>query len=216
VLLIVFTAEFGRATGGFATAGQAAIVTLVTGTAGYLLLARKRIAFAMCLLVPSVWAYGLVNPVFVGLGPILDTKLFREVSRIVDQDPDARWTVYGGYYTADIVKATGAQVFNGTKVLPPLKDFRVIDPTSAAVTVYNRWAHIALDPENGPEVDLTLAYGDFYSIRIDPMNDVWRRLRIRYVAFPFAVANPEFLGATSLVLELPDSQLWVYEYHWAL
>jgi hypothetical protein len=74
-----------------------------------------------------------------------------------------------------------------------------------AVTVYNRWAHIALDPENGPEVDLTLAHGDMYSIRIDPMSDVWRRLRIRYVVFPFAVANPEFLGATSLVLELPDS-----------
>jgi hypothetical protein len=216
VLLIVFAAEFGHATGYFATAGQAAIVILVTGTAGYLLLARKRIAFAVCLLVPSVWAYGLVNPVAVGLGPILDTKLFREVSRIVDRDPDARWTVYGNHITPDVVKATGAQVFNGTKVLPPLEDFRVLDPSSTAATAYNRFAHITLDPEKRAGVVFTLTQVDLYSVRIDPMNDVWRRLRIRYVALPFAAEDPEFLGATSLVLELPESKLWVYEYRWAL
>jgi len=50
------------------------------------------------------------------------------------------------------------------------------------------------------------------SIAIDPMGDLWSRLGIRYVALPFADATPEFRAATSLVLALPDSGLWIYKY----
>ncbi len=213
-LLMALALDFAHVTGNFATGGQAVLVSLVALGAGYLLLARKRIAFAVCLLVPSVWSYGLVNPVSVGLGPILDTRLFQQVSRIVDRDPDARWIVYGGFVTADLIKATGAQVFSGTKVVPPLEDLRVLDPKSTAAPTYNRSAHIELVPEKGSEVVFTLVQADWYRITIDPMSDAWRRLGIRYVALPFAAADREFLETTALVLELPDSGVWVYKYPW--
>ncbi len=206
--------DFNRVTGGFGRSGQIVIATLVAVAAGYFLLARKRLAFAACVLVPNVLCYGLVNPLASGLGPILETRLFREVSRMVDEDPDARWTVYGGYVTADLVKAAGAQVFNGTKFVPPLDDLRVIDPSATAALGYNRYAHIALVPENGNAVTFTLLHEDSYVIRIDPKSDVWRRLGIRYVALPFAATDPEFLERAALALELPDASLWVYRYRW--
>jgi hypothetical protein len=218
-LLAVFSVHFYRVTGGFATPIQAALVSLFAGGAGYLLLARKRIAFAVCLLAPTIWCHGLVNPISVGLGPILDTTLFREVSEIVDRDPDARWTVFGALdttalYRADFFKAAGARVFNGTQIVPPLEDLRVIDPESVATSMYNRFAHISLIPNKGAGVVFTLLGESLYTITIDPMNDLWRRLGIRYCVFPFAATDPEFLTATWLVRELPDSGVWIYKYRW--
>ena len=214
-LLLVFALDFGRVTGDFATRGQVALASLVAASACYLLLARQRLAFAVCLLAPSIWSYGLVNPVAVGLGPILETRLFEQLSQIVDREPAARWTVYGGIITPDLVKATGAQVWNGTKVVPQLADLRVLDPSSTAASTYNRFAHIGLIPEKGSEVGFTLLNGSVYTIKIDPISDLWRRLGIRYVALPFAATDREFLAKTALVLELPEFGLWVYRYQWS-
>ncbi len=213
-ILLLFALDFNRATNGFATGDQIALVTLLAGAAGYLLLTRRRIAFAACILVPSVWSYGLVNPLGVGLGPILDTRLFQQVSPVVRKDPDARWAVYGNYVFADFIKAAGAQVFNGTKVVPPLDDFRVIDPKSTATAIYNRYAHIALIAKQGADVHFALLHGDFYTMEIDPKNDVWRQLGIEYVALPFEATDRDYLGKTALVLALPDIGLWVYKYRW--
>ncbi len=213
-LLVAFALSAGRETGNFATGAQVALASLVPAGVGYLLLTRRRIAFAICVLVPNIWSNGLVNPIAVGLGPILDTELFREVSRIVERDPDARWTVYASYPRANFLKATGAQVFNGTQVVPPLEDLRVIDASPTAARTYNRFAHIELVPRKGSSVTFKLRGIDRYSIAISPMSDVWRRLGIRYVTLPFAPTSREFLAMTSLVLEQPDARMWVYEYRW--
>lgn len=211
-VLAVFALDFNRVTKGFATAEQIAIVSLVAGVAGYLLCARRRILLAVFILVPSVWSHGLVNPIAAGLGPILDTKVIYGVSEIVDRDPEARWVVYGNHVRADLIKTTGANVFNGTKVVPPLEDFRVIDPRASAEATYNRFAHIRLFPETGRGVAITLHQPDLYTIEIDPKSVLWRRLGIRYVALPFAATDVGFLAETALVLALPDVGLWVYRY----
>jgi hypothetical protein len=224
-LLAAYAVDFSRVTEGFASPAQSILVSLAACGAGYLLLARKKTAFAIGLLLPSIWSFGIVNPVVQGLGPIIDTKLFKEVSAIVAKDPDARWAVFGrwaqigsirgdgiGYLKADFIKATGARVFNGTKVVPPLDDLRAIDPNSAAAWTYNRYAHVGLVPHDGPEVEFTQSAEDAYTISIDPVGSDFGKLGIRYVALPAAVANQEFRDATSLVLQLTDSWMWVYEY----
>lgn len=215
-LLVVYALEFNHATEGFATSDQLALVTLLTGAAGYALLARKRIAFAACMLVPSIWSYGLVNPLAVGLGPIVGTSLYQQVSPVIRRDPDARWAVYGGYIGADLFKAAGAQVFNGTKFVPPLEDFRVIDPASSADSIYNRYAHISLDAAPDSDVSYTLLHGDSYVMNVDPKSELWHRVGIRYVVLPFASTDRDFLAKTALVLALPDVGVWVYRYQWSI
>jgi len=219
-LFVVISLDFDGVTKGFATPGQIALVSLGGAVAGYLLLARKRVAFALLILVPSIWSFALVNPIAAGLGPILDTKLFHEVSGIVEQDPNARWAVYTNsspivnYATDNLFKVAGAQVFNGTKVVPPFDDFRVLDPKSELMSSYNRYAHIVLAPGKDSELTLMNVHGDGYTLRIDPSNNIWRQLEIRYVALPFEATDPEFLGKTALVAALPDFGFWIYRYQW--
>ena len=210
VLLAFLALDFARVTENFAATQEIAVVTLIGGTAGYLLLDRKRFAFAACVLAPSIWGFALVNPVASGLRPILDTKAFQQVSQIVDRDPDGRWAVYQNVVAANLLKAAGARVFNGTNYVPPIEDLRLLDPTSSAAPIYNRYAQIALIPERGEDIGFELVAPDVYSIKIDPKNDVWPRLGIRYIALPFAATDPEFVKRTTLVETLPDVGLWVY------
>jgi hypothetical protein len=214
-LFLVYSLIFNRETRSFATGNQVALVTLLATAAGYLLLTRRRIGFAACILIPSIWSFGLVNPVGIGLGPILDMKVFKQVSPLIRKDPDARWAVYGPHMVADLFKSAGAQVFNGTKFVPPLEELRVIDPKETGASIYNRYAHIELEPAQGPDVSFSLHQGDWYIINIAPSNDVWRRLGIRYVVFPQAFPDPAFLANAELVMTLPDAGLWIYRYTWS-
>ncbi len=214
ILVLLFSLDLARVTVGVATPGRVALVSIVATATGYLLLARRRISCALCILLPNILSHGLVNPLAVGLGPIRDSRLFQQVSRIVDQDPDARWAVYGHFVAVNLFKAAGAHVFNGTNVMPPLEDLRELDPRSVAASTYNRFAHIQLVPTQGSDVSFTLLQAQsLYKIEIDPKSEIWRRLRIRYVALPFAATDREFLEGAALVLALPDEGLWVYRNH---
>ena len=210
--LAAFAAHFNAETRGFAGGGPVALVCLIGGAAGYLLLTLRRVAFAIVVLLPSIWSFGLVNPLAAGLGPMTETRLFRQVSQIAREDPDARWAVYGPYVLADLLKAAGANVFNGTKFVPPLDDFRVLDPESSADSTYNRFAHIALVPRKGPGIALELVHGDSYRMHADPAGDDWTRLRIRYVVLLFEATDEEFLRRTTRVNSPPGSDVWIYRY----
>jgi hypothetical protein len=215
-LLGAYGLHFVNVTEGFATPQQVVVVSLVAGGAGYLLLTRRRIVFAACVLLPNLWSHGLVNPVAVGLGPILDTSVVRAVAPVVRQDPDARWAVFGDYSWADLVKVTGADVINGTRFVPSFDDLQLIDPDGPNAEIYNRYAHVSLVPRAGTEIDFVLRHGDSYRIQIDPLHDVWRRLGVDYFVFPFQVKNPDFLANATPVLALRKAKLWIYRYHWGV
>jgi hypothetical protein len=209
-ILLGYALYFNRATSSFAMPREIVLVVLIGGAAGYLLLARQRLAFAICLLAPHVWSYGLVNPVAVGLGPVLNAKLLQQVSQVVDRDPEARWAAYLDSPGTTFLKIAGAKVFNGINIIPPMNDFRTIDPTGLANSVYNRYGYIHLVPEQGPNVTFTNAQNDVYLMSIDPKNDLWRKIGIRYIALASPSTDPEFLAKTMPVETIPG--LWIYKY----
>ncbi len=214
-LLLLHAWNFNRVTGGFARAEHVALSSLMLGAAGYLLLARRRGLFALGILVPGVWFFGLVNPVAAGLGPILESKLFRDVERITARDPGARWICYGSFVQANLLKAAGARVFNGTNVVPPLAELHLLDPDSSEASIYNRYAHMSLASGEGTGVTFTLNKGDLYTVGIDPRSDLWRQLGIRYVVLPRAATDVVFLRMASLVQAI-GGQTWIYRYNWDL
>ena len=211
-LFIIYGLDFNRVTTGFATSAQILIVSIAATAAAYSLLIRAKGLFALCLLVPLVSSYALVNPVAYGLGPIIDTKVVREVSRVVDQDPGARWIVYGSYFAADLLKTTGAHVFlGGTKGVPPLEELKVLDPDSSSVSVYNRFAHVTLNPARENKVTFTLVGEDRYTLEVDPKSQVWRELGVKYVAMPAPSTDAEFLAQTAPVPDVTIG-LWIYKF----
>ena len=211
-LLALYGLALQRETPGFASGAQVALVSLVGGAAGCALLWRKRALFALLVLAPELWSHALVNPVARGLAPLLDRPFAREAARIVAQDPDARWAVFGDYMGADLLKTTGAHVVNGTLVVPPLDQLAVLDPGGGARSIYNRYAHQQLAARPGPEVTFKLVHADTYSIAIDPKSELLRALGVHYVALPRAADDPEFLSFARPVALLPDLNLWVYAY----
>ena len=211
VFLAATAVAVSRATGDFATLARSIAIVVIGGLAGWLLLARRRWAFAACLLVPSIYAFGLVNPIAKGLGPILDAKLYGEVGKIAHDDPEGLWAVYGNeVVAADFFKAAGARVVNGTKVVPILDQMHVFDPDSASQPIYNRYAHIELAVPHGGFRGFELLHADTFRIDIEPNHPLWLKLGVRYVAFPFAATNPAFLAKADLVTSIPESGAWIY------
>jgi hypothetical protein len=212
LLVALFSLYFIRETAGFATLSEALVVCAAAGLAAYLLLARHRRLFIATVLVPGLIAGAAVNPVAVGLGPILDTDLYRQVSRITEADPQARWVVFGPSLLADYLKATGANVFNGMKTVPPVGDFRRVDPADSAATYYNRYARLGLTARSDSLITYALVSADHVEMGADPKNPCWRRIGIRYVVLPRPSDDPGFLGIADPVLPLPQFGLWVYRY----
>ena len=131
------------------------------------------------------------------------------------EDPQARWIVYGDYLIADLIKAAGAQVFNGTLFVPPLTELQVLDPKLLGKQVYNRYAHVQLVPLEGSKIAFRLGRSaDQYAIGIDPKSGSWWRLGIRYVVLRYQPVDPGFQAAASLVAALPENRIWIYKYKW--
>jgi hypothetical protein len=210
--LLLHGLGFRRATGNFVTSGAILLVAVIGGAAGLFLLTRRKAAFAACVLIPGCLGFGLVNPVARGLAPVTSRPLFQEVSKIVRSDPHARWAVYGNHVVANYLKAAGAPVFNGTHVVPPLADLRLLDPRDSARLFYNRYGHITLVSRPDPGIAFLLAAFDAYGIRVDPGHEVWRRLGIKYVTLPEKALTETLLRTARPVLDHPVDKFWIYEF----
>jgi len=164
---------------------QVLLVTAFVTLTCWLLVAGKAVWFMLAVIVANVSAFGLVNPVRVGLSPITRNNLYSSVRQIVDQDPGAKWVVYGNPVLANLAYATGARVLNGLKYVPHLNEMRQLSDKDEDVAVYNRYGFISLSPTTEPTVRFQSAdIEDSYTLIIDPHSESWRRLGITYVLMP--------------------------------
>lgn len=210
--LIAHAFAFERATHGFAGAAQVALVCALWAAAAWLLLTRRLAALAALVLVPSAGVHGLVNPVTRGLGALTGSELFTAARPIAAGDPGARWIVYGPSGVADLLKAAGASVWNGTLIVPPLEDLAVLDPGGRRAHVYNRFAHVTLVSRTGPEIvfDAIGLPEDQYRIHVDPLHEAWRRLGVRYVVVEGPPRGTELAARAELVATAPERGWRIY------
>jgi hypothetical protein len=151
-----------------------------------------------------------INPIMRGLSPLLDSNAFKAIDSVRSADPDGKWIVYHSRYFAQLVKATGAPVLNGTKILPDLQLLRRIDPKGAGDFIYNRYANIAYElPKHPNQINFNLIYPDFYMAFISPDYPVLQQAGCRYLMFPNVWLDAESNGF-SLVKEIHPSRLWIY------
>jgi hypothetical protein len=114
--------------------------------------------------VPSVNS----NPVSVGLEPIYGKRLVQAVAQLAAENPDERWLVYGDLFYPEIVRASGADVFNGTRFPPELETMHELDPTGAYAEVWNRYAHIQAMPGHLGSPEFALVHPDVYTMALSP------------------------------------------------
>ena len=162
------------------------------------------IAFGLLLVLSNA----PINPLMRGLSPLVDSTAFHEIDRIRDSDPGGGWIVYHTRYFAQLVKATGAAIFNGTKIVPDLELLRRIDPS--AESVYNRYANIGCEfPKSTGETRAVLVYPDYYIWLLPPDLQLLRQSGYRYILIPNQWPDAETHGF-ALMEKLLPGELWIY------
>jgi|GEM_PF-930961 len=151
-----------------------------------------------------------VNPVAKGLSPITENALYRTISSIRQQDPDARWVVFGNNYITYLVEATGVKQISGVKYTPNFKIMRSLDPKAVYDTVYNRYAHSVYFSMPNQQDTVIMGNGgsyDAYGVNIDPCSAKLKKLNVRYVLFE-QVKQPADTRCMTLVSELGSLKIY--------
>jgi hypothetical protein len=183
--ILLHSIYFNSVTGNFASVSQIIIVCVFVAAASFLLVSRQTLLFAGLILVPNIITFGLINPISIGLKPIINHPLYERIHGVVLREPDSKWVVYGNQLLANFTYAAGAKVFNGLKYIPNLEEMKELSSKSHDVEIYNRYGYIALAADNGSEISFSLSSSpDLYTISVDPQNDCWKRLNITYGMFP--------------------------------
>ena len=157
-------------------------VVLAVAVTALVMRARPVFFVAMLLLVvvPSIG----VIPVSTGLAPIYQKALVRKVEQVVATDPNGRWLVYGSWSTPEIVRAAGADVFNGVRFPPETRTLRMLDPLAANESVWNRYAHITAQPADRSSSRFNLDVEDTYTLTISPEDPNLAAAGVRYFVAP--------------------------------
>jgi hypothetical protein len=166
--------------------------------------------FPATLLALVLVTHGNVNPLVRGLSPLLQSEGFRAIDKIRAADPDGIWIGYQDLILPELIKATGARVLNGLKIVPDLDFLHRFDPSGRANFVYNRYGHLVCAlPESPGEVAFKFVAADYYILNVSPGDSRLRLLGCRYVVLPIAWSEAELHGF-SLIEQLPGERVYIY------
>jgi hypothetical protein len=157
-----------------------------------------------------VWSNGGINPMMRGLSPLLNSAAFNAIDRIRTADPEGKWIIYHTRYFAQLVKATGAAVFNGTKIVPDLSFLHQLDPDRSNEAVYNRYANIGCEvPKLSHQPSASLVYFDYYIWFLPPDLPVLSESGYRYILIPTDWPEANSYGF-ALIEKVSPGNLWIY------
>src|SRR5581483_1798645 len=150
-----------------------------------------------------------VNPVMRGLSPLLQSEAFVKIDNLRKAEPGAGWIFYEDAQLAQLVKATGATVLNGAKIVPEMDLMHELDPTGASTEIYNRFAYINVGiPEDGDAVIFSLTSFNGYEFSLPPEHAALLRRNYRYLVFPRPWLNASLHGFQSADA-IPVSEIYI-------
>jgi hypothetical protein len=148
---------------------------------------RRQVALAAILvLIPTIYANGLVNPIGRGLPGFTKSEIFHWLSDNARAQPDATWLVIGRgsartNFLPQLVKATGADTFGGYRCEPDERMVRALDPTHKYSSVYNRYAEILFLPSTEPRPSFELTFVNHYNVLLPLKSEFLHRLGVTFV-----------------------------------
>jgi len=212
IFILIVSADINKATQKFFTSTQVGIVAALV-VISYLLVRYKNFKYVRIALyiafVGLVIDNANVNPVTKGLSPILENPLVVDSKEIHQKDPSARWALFGNTRLTHLLKANGIDLFNSVKLVPPMRDMKVLDPTGKFDSVYNRYAWMTVNSKQfaqyygvnwGDTVILRRpeGYQDGYTIYIDPCSPRFKKLNVKYFVFDEKPSDNEVRCMTKL------------------
>ena len=168
-------------------------------------------ALAVCVLLPSIFFTGQINPWQRHLHVVTESALFR----FARQHPECRrgkWILYAeGVPRSGFLTAVGMQTVNSLKVVPQLADLGLFDPEGEYAPVINQSGYVISQslPEGEPSVFESPSQG-VVNWSVSPLDPRLKQIGVRYAAF---AQRPEAAIADKLTLlsSAPIAGLWLYE-----
>jgi hypothetical protein len=162
-------------------------------------------ALAAALVITNV----SVNPVMRGLAPLLKSPVVARIEAIRAADPAGKWIGYNDLALPQLIKATGADVLNGTKIVPNLQFFRALNPD--AEPIYNRYAHVeCMLPGAAGKPQFRLVQSDYFIVHLAPDLPLLEAAGYRYLAVAGGWPDAEKHGFAPIAT-LRANDLWIYQ-----
>jgi hypothetical protein len=144
---------------------------------------RSRVLLLCSLGVACVYPHGLVNPVVQGMRAIVGLKFIRNLERF-DTRGSGTWVVFGSTLHAQLAKAAGHRVINGSQYIPDVDFLHTLDPERAAEGIYNRYAHQAyIVGAPGSSPTFSLLAPDTWQVTIDPCDERLKAKGVTYMVW---------------------------------
>lgn len=220
IFMLIVTTQINKATENFFTSTQVGVAIALI-VISYLLTRYKSFRFVkpalLILLIGMVIFNANVNPVTKGLAPILENPLVIDSKEIHEKDPSARWALFGNTRLTHLLKANGINLFNCVKLVPPMKDMKVLDPTGKNDSIYNRYAWMTMNSKQVAQffdvnwndtVMFRQSFQDGYTIFIDPCSPKLKQLGVKYFVFD-TVPNPKEIRCMTKLKE--NAGLFIYK-----
>lgn len=138
---------------------------------------KAQTGFLICCILISCATGALVNPVDSGASVVYDSPFIKEVSNIVDKDPNANWIVQD--MPINLLLPVGAHTINSVNVYPDLERWHLLDVNNISETVYNRYAHIIINLQNESNTSFVLVSPDSFIVNLN-INDL-KTLNVSYI-----------------------------------
>lgn len=162
--------------------------------------------FLLCLVLNN----GAINPVVIGLGPLLDATPAAVVRQIRESDPDGKWISYSNTWLPQFFKALGADVINGLHIVPDPVFCREMDPTGKYEPVWNRYASAVFQQaEPGEKPEFRSLGPSAYILKVSPVDPALLARGARYAVFPQSIDSGKM--GLRLLARFPESKIWIYQ-----
>lgn len=127
---------------GFTGTKLALLTTIIFVLLNYLLLSGKLKSFSIIFLGIIIISGATVNPIARGLTPIYDKVISKEILKIKQYDPNARWAAANSPVNGQLLVALGVRTINSVHFYPDIKMWSKFDSDGSQRTLYNRYAHV--------------------------------------------------------------------------
>jgi hypothetical protein len=170
-----------------------------------------RWSLATALLLPTIATTALVNPVDRGLDVILNSSLSATIKRQPELR-DSRWLVFSSQVAlSGFFSASGLDLFNGLKIIPPLDELALFDPTGKYASVFNQSCYLVAQVQTearpaefeSPNPGLVLW-------KVSPLDPKLKEIGIKYLAFD-TLPDSSIRQKLKLIFKEESTRIWAYE-----
>lgn len=186
------------------------IALIASGITLFLLWSKERL-FALSLIAFSIFSALTVNPLYIGLKPLINSDLSQKLTAIEDSNEGKdSWAIFDNGIYGEYLVANGIRSVDSTHLYPLFPLWNTLDPDSSHKEYYNRYAHVMFLPIKDEEkIEYYNPAGDTVFVSISPCNKKFDSLKVNF--FVFAEEVNYGCIRKKETLEYPTQKWYVYE-----